>query len=141
MNQKLTFGLGIVVVVVALFLGFVFGRVTGQNALDFKGTSGKTLLYLSGSKAVEGLRLNVNLRGTVAEKQQDAILVRKDDDKLGVWATLQDSTVFEQEATEGEQAVQTIKLENINVGDKVVVLGDMEGDTFMADVVIREARQ
>lgn len=140
MNQKLTVGLGIVALITALFMGFVFGSINGQNALDFKGTSGKTLLYLAGSNAVEGLKLSVNLRGQVAQKEGEAILIRKDD-KFGVWATLQESTVFEQEATEGEQAVQTIKLENINVGDKVVVLGDVEGDTVTADVVIREARQ
>ena len=140
MNQKLTVGLGIVALVTALFLGFVFGSISGQNAFDFKGTSGKTLLYLADSNAVEGLKLSVNLRGQVSQKEKDAILIKKDD-QFGVWATLQESTVFEQEPAEGEEAVKTIKMEDINVGDKVVVLGDVEGNTVMADVVIREARQ
>ena len=140
MKQSLTVGLAIIILITAAFLAFMAGRFTGQNALDFRGVSGKTLLYLSNNEVVNNLTLGVDFNGQVAQKEADALLVKKGDDP-GVWVTMKESTVFYEVPREAEGDSKNIEFKDISIGDSVMIMGKVEAKTVVADVVFREARQ
>lgn len=140
MKQPLTIGFAIIILVTVASLAFIAGRITGQNTLDFGGISGKTLLYLSNSETINNLTLGVDLRGQVAQKEADAILI-KGSDSPGVWVTMKESTVFYEVPQGREGEPKNIEFKDINIGDSAVVMGKVEGETVVADVVFREARQ
>ena len=93
MKQPLTVGFAVVVLITVAFLAFIAGRFTGQNALDFRGISGKSLLYLSNDGAVNRLTFGVDFNGQVAQKGADTVLIKWGDDP-GVWVTMKESSVF-----------------------------------------------
>lgn len=139
MRQALTIGLAIVVLVTATTVAFIAGRLIGINSFTVSNTgiTGKSLLYLNNNKAVRNLALSINLQGTVVQKEQDALLI-KEEDSSGVWATLYQYTVFEEQPLDENREVRSLRSEDINIGDKVTVLGRVEGETIIADAVIRQ---
>ena len=140
MKQPLTVGFAVVVLITVAFLAFIAGRFTGQNALDFRGISGKSLLYLSNDGAVNRLTFGVDFNGQVAQKGADTFLIKRGDDP-GVWVTMKESTVFYEVPREAEGDSKNIEFKDISIGDSVMIMGKVEAKTVVADVVFREARQ
>ena len=140
MKQPLTVGFAVVVLITVAFLAFIAGRFTGQNALDFRGISGKSLLYLSNDGAVNSLTFGVDLNGQVTQKEADALLIKRGDGS-GVWVTMKESTVFYEVPREAEGDSKNIEFKDIGIGDSVMIMGKVEAKTVVADVVFREARQ
>ncbi|MBI2506676.1 MAG: hypothetical protein HYW00_00865 [Candidatus Colwellbacteria bacterium] len=142
MNQKLTFGLGIVVVITALFLGFVFGRYltikpyVSKTYPDIGGLSGSALGYLKDSQTVSGLEATLTLSGKITAVDDNGIVIAKESNPA-VTITFNDNTIVLESPLQPNAQAETIKKEDLKVGDSVMVIGTLNSNELTADTVVR----
>ncbi len=131
----------IVAIVVAAFVGFMLGRYVtarpyvSQAYPDIGGVSGSALGYLKDSKTVSSLAVRATLVGKITAIDNDGIRITKEGSPAVTVTFNKDTIIFE--ASQLNTQAKNIKRENLNIGDLVTVIGNLNGNELVADTVIK----
>ena len=134
----------IVAVLVVGTGGFFLGRLVFPSISslpDIGGVSSKTLFYLSNNPAVKEVTINVSLGGEVADVLTDAngkAVIIKRENNPSIAVTVITSTAIFEPPSGKESNLKDLKLEELVIGDSVIVNGRASGKGIVADTIIRE---